>query len=117
MKVKDVLGDASKWTQWADACDGFGKECSPSSPQAVKFSILGAIELIYHTPAKDILDGAENANYHGPSKAAQVRDAIREAILALGWRCSDNFLGIMVWNGLPSRTFDDVQKVLEKAGV
>jgi hypothetical protein len=117
VKVKDILSDDSKWTKGVGARDAFGNRCSPSSPDAVKFCILGAIELAYPTPAKDILDGAENANHHGQSKDAPVRDAIMNAILELGWRCCDNVLGISLWNDLPSRKFEDIKKVLEKADV
>jgi hypothetical protein len=106
MKVKDFLSDASKWAQGTSARDRFGRPCSPWSPDAVSFCVLSAISLVYPKRRDE-----------QSKRSWEVREAIRNAILDLGWRCSDNVIGIQVWNDLPSRTFSDVRLVLEKADV
>jgi hypothetical protein len=100
MKVKDILSDESMWTQGAAARERWGEPCPPSSPMAAKYCILGAIYRAYSKPEDRI------------AAANRVKDAINN----LGWRCNHP-INIGNWNDYPSRTFEDVKKVLERADI
>jgi hypothetical protein len=101
MKVKDLLSDASKWTQGAAARDKWGKLCSPLSPDAECYCVLGALERAYPADRQERLRAACK---------------IRDAIVSLGWKCKYT-INVGVWNDAHERTFDDIQKALEKADV
>jgi hypothetical protein len=101
MKAKDLLSDPSRWTQRASARDRLGNSCSSLSPRAVKFCIIGAMARAY-LPGDGDIEKAERR--------------IREAMVELGWECGE-IMALGTWNDDPSRTFDDVKRVLEKADV
>jgi hypothetical protein len=47
MKVRELLCDESKWTQYANARDGYGLQTSADSPDAVCWCLSGAIDKCY----------------------------------------------------------------------
>jgi hypothetical protein len=96
VKVKDVLADASKWTQFADARDSEGKVCDVDSDRAVSFCLWGALERAY-----------------GGGELVAAIERIGEAI---GTRTA-GMVSIRAWNDDRRRTFDEVRKVLEMADV
>jgi hypothetical protein len=100
VKAKDILTDQSRWTQGAAARDRWGETCKPSSPEAAAFCVLGAIYRAYSEKAE----------------RAEAARRVVEAIVSLGWKCRGS-LAIGGWNDYPSRKFEDVRRVLEKADV
>jgi hypothetical protein len=100
MKVKDILSDASMWTQGACARDKADRQCSVLSDAAVRFCLRGAAARVY---------------------SGQALDAAMEAIArAIGFD-GDWYDGIdreiEIWNDNPDRTFEEVRQVIEKADV
>jgi hypothetical protein len=97
MKAKDLLSDKSRWTQGALARDRAGRECTPESPDAESFCVVGALCRVY---ANDV----------------ELNEAIDSVNLIIS-----SMIGyadeIEEWNDDPARTFDDVRQVLEKANV
>jgi hypothetical protein len=99
VKVKDILTDESRWTQGALARDERGEPCEPGDDRARRWCVLGALCRV----AAD--DAAINAAIDAVGQAVGVHDytlAIEE---------------IGEWNDCPSRTFDEVRHVIEKADV
>ncbi len=47
MKVKELLKKESKWTQCHFAENKQGFDCSPKSPNAAKFCLVGAVQKCY----------------------------------------------------------------------
>jgi hypothetical protein len=95
MKVKDILSNASKWTQGADARDADGRACDVDSPAAAAFCLRGAVLRAY-----------------GEGDAALT--ALEKVKRAVGGRGP---FGIEYWNDDPDRTFDHVRRILEIADV
>jgi hypothetical protein len=95
MKAKNLLTDASRWTQGADARDAWGRACDPDSPAAAMYCLRGAVLRAY-----------------GESEAAEAAlERVKRAVGAKGP------LGIEYWNDNLSRTFAEVLEVLEKSDV
>jgi hypothetical protein len=95
MKVKDILTDESKWTQGVDARDRYGHRCDPCSGSAVSFCVTGAALRAYQHSAR-----AQNK-------------AIRSLLRAIPSEYAD----LESWNDETDRTFDDVRRLIELAGV
>jgi hypothetical protein len=96
IKVREILTDASKWTQFADARDAEGKVCDVYSDRAVSFCLWGALERAY----------SEN-------ELVAATERIGEAI---GTRAA-GMVSVRAWNDDKRRTFEEVREVVEKAGV
>jgi hypothetical protein len=95
VKVKDILTDESKWTQGVDARDGYGRRCDPCSSSAVSFCVTGAAMRAYQYSA------------HAQNKA------IRALLRAIPSEYAD----LESWNDETDRTFDEVRRLIELAGV
>jgi hypothetical protein len=99
MKAKDILTDQSRWTRGAFARDEHGKMCDPEDDEARSWCVFGALRRAY-------LDTFELEN---------AMRAVAQNIPPLkGYGAS---IAIMYWNDYPSRTFEDVRKVIEQADV
>jgi hypothetical protein len=101
MKAKELLDDASKWTQGVLARDSESRGCYPVSPEAMSWCVVGALCRIYEDERK-LLDAI-----HLVGKA--IADLYDYNQLTVD--------EIEDWNDDPERTFDDVRKVLETADV
>lgn len=95
-KVKNILGENGEhWTKKSFARDDLGLSISPSSSQAVKFCLLGAIE------------------------AAKCEDDVRFKVeISLG-KALDGIIGnsfstIVSFNDDPNTEFEQVKKIIEK---
>jgi hypothetical protein len=99
MKAKDKLTCLADWTQGAAARDRFGLPCSPESKRAVSYCILGVLMRVYEADEWESAVGR-----------------VMKAIWARGWK-RKSLLDIAAWNNHPSRTFEEVRQVIEKADV
>jgi hypothetical protein len=97
MKAKDLLSDKSRWTQGALARDRVGRECTPESPDAESFCIVGALCRVY------LDDAAIN----------EAIDSVNLVITPMSGYGDE----IEEWNDDPDRTFAEVRLVLEIADV
>ncbi len=90
MKLKDFFTDKSKWTQGAYARDKHDHMRLTSSPNAVKYCLMGAVMNFY-----------------------QSRDQQR-TIDAIAREVKDN---IADWNDAKQRTFEDIKVLIEKLDI
>jgi hypothetical protein len=96
IKAKDILTDASKWTQFTDSRDADDRECEVDDDRAVAFSLSGALRRAYS----------------GKELVAAI-DRVGEVIGPL----DAGIVSIRVWNDDKRRTFEEVRRVIEKADV
>ena len=87
MKMHELLSDKSKWTRGAFARNSNNDSVPPTSEEAVKFCIMGAMKACYET--KEACD----------------------AVYTKLWR---HIGGMVIWNDKPGRRFSDVHAMLLK---
>lgn len=98
MKMIELLKGPECWTQGANARRPDGSGTDSRDPEACQWCLIGAFVKCYgHTGT------AESPEYQ------KLRDAIKEVI---GYNES-----IICFNDLRAKSFDDIKKVLELAGV
>jgi hypothetical protein len=93
MKIKELFSGPEKWTKHAAAEDRLGTPCSPSSPNATAFCLLGAISRCY----------ADDED--------EERAVMRKLVLEIGNG------PISWWNDHPDRKFEEVKYLVERLGV
>lgn len=84
MKIQELLTDSTKWTQGEMSLAADGRIISSSSDEAVCWCLLGAMIKCY-------------------SKPLEVMVKVKEYLEV------DNLAG---WNDSPTRTFDDIRKLV-----
>ena len=99
MKLKRLLNKKDHWTQGAYARDEHGEIVRPSDSNAVCWCVLGGLMRCY----PDRLE------------RDKIEKKLREII-------NDNskpyrYMGIVSWQDYPTRTFEEVCELLEKANV
>jgi hypothetical protein len=98
MKIRELLSDESKWTQWANARDAQGNQCGPYNPVAVRWCLFGAFLKCYGYSATDF----DRSRFE---LARQVLDKIA---------CK---VHMAFWNDEPSTSFADVKSLVETLDV
>jgi len=91
MKIKELLTTEDKWAKTGFAYDKEGKMVASTSPEAVKWCLLGATNICYKDPdrKKVIRLMMEYVTTHNP------------------------FGNVGRWNDDPATTFADVRKLVE----
>lgn len=90
MKIKELLTDETKWTQFAVARDALGGRVHANDPTACKWCLLGAIAHCY--------------------PGSFVGDKVRSTI-------EYHVLNISIWNDAHWRTFQDVKELIERLDI
>lgn len=91
MKIKELLSDASRWTQHAFARDTIGRNIYTNAEEAYSYCLLGAAMKCYP-----------------PTTPARILIKIKEEI-----ECES----ILDWNDAPERTFEEVKALVEKLDI
>ncbi len=89
MKIRELLSDASKWTQHYLARKANGTPTSEQDPYAVSWCLVGAVIVCY------------------PQASLSVYEQIEKKT---GGEMID-------WNNAPERTFEDVRKLVEELDI
>lgn len=107
MKIKELLSDASKWTQGRHAADEKGNDELPESSNAVCWCLSGAIMKCY-------LDDNEIANRLRFKIVDKINRYIKIKSNGLYIKYSNN---IIPWNDDKNRTFEDIKILVETLDV
>ena len=91
MKISEFLLDASMWCQGNLAVNSNGDETRSTAPDAVRWCLIGAVEVCRYT-------------------VEEHYDLIRKAEKKLG---IDN---VIAWQDTPGRAFRDISKLLHNIG-
>jgi len=105
MKVKDLLTDESKWTQNEFARDAKGKRCSSTSSRATQWCIVGAINKCYELGLTHMKMLQLTANHIKSSEPQRANPPLHVNTI------------ISRWNDNPSRTFTDVQALVNRLDI
>jgi len=94
MKVSDILCDESKWTKGALAKDKNGNKVDIHCPDAVCYCIMGAF-----------------------GKAREFKNSIHKVWDSIYNIYGNKYKDIPDFNDSSDTTFEDIKKVLERAGL
>jgi len=92
MTVAELLSDESKWTNGMFARDARGRSMNPRDAEASCWCLIGAVLRCYGT----------NVN-----RCIASLNRLKESIGP----------DVEAWNDAPERTFADVRRVIEEAGI
>ncbi len=110
MTVAELLNDPSKWTQRAYARNEDEQGVSSRAEAAVSWCLLGAMNRCYSTADAAM---SYQAAYARVCQALLTRPEVIEQMKA----SSESMPNPARWNDAPGRTFADVRKLVEQAGV
>lgn len=99
MKIKDLLTDKSKWTQYTEARDKNNNPIYASNKEATKFCLLGAIKRCYY------------GDFLYPGSMIEMLSVKRRIALEIGTTRIDYY------NDDPKRTFKDIRNLIEKLDI
>lgn len=95
MTITELFTDASKWARGVSARNAAGGDVRGPSPDAVAWSLVGAIERCYPWDRK-----------RGSEQAMRVTAIIKAEVGSP-----------RAWNDAEGRTFEDVQALVRRLGV
>ncbi len=110
MTIKELLSNESKWTKGVYARNADGAGVSSNAETAVSWCLLGALNHCYNSGEL-------------PKSLREAETAIYQALLTLPDVAAemqlfgDSMPNPARWNDAPGRTFADVKRLVEQAGV
>jgi hypothetical protein len=105
IKAHELLSSPESWCQEAPAKDARGNKLAASDPNAVKWCVLGAIQMIYPPPQwGEAMD-----------PVLRALSVSKEALARM--TKTDKACCLMEWNDDPQSTFTEIKNILLCAGI